>query len=301
MTMLETAAITLEIPLHPIRLLPLSDTGTMPDAVTETAGQGEEILHQPQYLPPRNQTERQLLSAWVNTHQAMFMTIAMSSYAIGRALRAIHRRDLLASLEWLGFAREARYASSAYTDLPALRQTLYEAYLRESMKCVHPGFSGVSNLESIMMELALRQLKQAVIACQAEDRAFAQRIGTACEEVAEADEFWWRAHGQAMRCMVRRPVSLARMDAQEKAKEKGMPSNFEEYREKVLREPKALKEYDAYFAVERRRGLSLDGWQRRLERALATADDYTARHGPVVGRARPARPQLFALLKHAAG
>ena len=149
------------------------------------------------------------------------------------------------------------------------------------------------------MELELRRLKQTVRACQTEDRAFAQRIVPAYDEVAAADQFWWHAHGLAMRRMVRQPVSLARMDAQQKASENRMPNNFDEYREKVLREPKALQEYDVYFGVERRGGLDLAGWKRRLERALATADDYTAPSGPILDRARPARPHLFAMIEAA--
>jgi hypothetical protein len=125
------------------------------------------------------------------------------------------------------------------------------------MKLVHPGFSSVSNLESIQMELGLRALKEALAACRLSEREFATSIDPACKEVFQADSFWWRSHGQAMRRMVRTPVSLARMDAKEKATEAGGSVDFEAYRNKVLRDPKALKEYDAYFSVERRPGLTL--------------------------------------------
>ena len=113
----------------------------------------------------------------------MFMTVAMSSYSIFRAITSMNLRDVDSTLEWLGFARDARLASAAYTDLPELTQALYEAYVRESMKLVHAGFSGVSNRESIVMELALRHLKDAVQTCRADDREFDHRIGPAYQEV----------------------------------------------------------------------------------------------------------------------
>src|SRR3954468_6611094 len=186
---IDTHSVVLDIPLHPIFILPLSDTGMMRDAIDGRADVRERRLYQPRHLPPRNRTESQLLSVWINTHQAMFMTVAMSAYAVTQAIRAIARRELPASLSWLGFAREARHAAAAYTDLRALTQPLYEAYLRESMKLVHPGFSGVSNLESIQMELGLRALKEALAACRLSDRDFAASIEPACKEVFQADSF----------------------------------------------------------------------------------------------------------------
>jgi hypothetical protein len=298
---IDTHSVVLDIPLHPIFILPLSDTGMMPDAIDGRADVRERRLYQPRHLPPRNRTESQLLSVWINTHQAMFMTIAMSSYAVTQAIRTIARRELSATLSWLGFAREARYAAAAYTDLGALTQPLYEAYVRESMKLVHPGFSGVSNLESIKMELCLRELKEALLTCMHSDREFVMSIDQACEEVSQADHFWWRSHGQAMRRMVRTPVSLARTDAKEKAKEAGGPVDFEAYRNKVLRDPKAQKEYDAYFSVERRPGLTLRSWQCHLTRALATADDYISQQGEIAERSLHARPHLFAMMTRVAG
>lgn len=297
--MTETESTKLDIPLHPIFVVPLAASGTMPD------GDGPEDtgalrLHQPRHLPPRNHTEHQLLSVWLNTHQALFMTVAMSSYAIARSIDAIGCRDLPAVLDWLELAREARFASAAYTHMDALTLPLYEAYVRESMKLVHPGFSGVSNLESVRMEQSLRDLKEAVQGCLAEDRAFAAAIEGAHERVCEADTFWWRAHGQAMRRMVRCPVSLARMDAKDKACASGAAYDFEAYRSKVLRDPKAMTDYDAYFSVERHPDLTLQTWRRNLVHVLAASDDYVTKHGPIADRARHARPFLFAIMDRAA-
>ena len=294
----DTTSVVLDIPLHPIFVVPLAATGTMPD------GDGPEDtaalpLHQPRHLPPRNRAEHQLLSVWLNTHQALFMTVAMSSYATLRAIDAIRCRDLQATLEWLELAREARFASAAYTHMEALTLPLYEAYVRESMKLVHPGFSGVSNLESVRMEQSLRELKEAAQACRAEDRGFAAEIERAHEQLCEADHFWWRSHGQAMRRMVRCPVSLARLDAKDKAKTGG-PCDFEAYRNQVLRDPKAMTDYDAYFSVERRADMSLQTWRRHLLRVLAASDDYVTQQGPVAERSRHARPFLFAILDRAA-
>src|SRR4051794_30370450 len=109
----DTHSVVLDIPLHPICILPLSDTGMMPDATDGRADMPERRLYQPCHLPPRNRTENQLLSVWINTHQAMFMTIAMGAYAVTRAIRSIARRELPATLSWLGYAREARLASAA--------------------------------------------------------------------------------------------------------------------------------------------------------------------------------------------
>lgn len=255
----------------------------------------ERRLYQPCHLPPRNRTESQLLSVWINTHQAMFMTTAMSSYAVTRATEAIASRERSTALLWLGFTREARNASAAYTDLPPLTQPLYEAYVRESMKLVHPGFSGVSNLESIKMELCLRKLRNTLSACMDSDREFALSIDPACEEVFQADQFWWRSHGKAMRRMVRTPVSLARTDAKERAKS-GSSVDFAEYRDKVLRDPKALKDYDAYFAVTRQSGLTLRNWRDNLICALSKADDYIPGQGEISKRSCHARPYLFEMI-----
>ena len=229
------------------------------------------------------------------------MTIAMSAYAVSRALQALARRDLSDTIEWLNLAGEARQASAAYTDLPALTQALYETYVRESMKLVHPGFSGVSNLESIRMELAMRELKQAFLTCQRDDFPLAQSISKAHEHMVQADQFWWISHGRAMRRMVRKTVSLARMDAKQQAHDADEEIAFDAYREKILRDPKALVEYDGYFAVERRAGLTLDRWRNELSRVLATADDYIAFTGPAVDRAKAARPHLFHLMDRARG
>jgi hypothetical protein len=295
----DTDCVALDIPLHPIFVVPLAANGAMPD-LDGPEDAAALRLYQPRHLPPRNRTERQLLSVWLNTHQALFMTVAMSSYAVLRAIDAIRIRDLPAVVEWLTLASEARFASAAYTHMDALTQPLYEAFVRESMKLVHPGFSGVSNLESVRMEQSLRELKDAAQACLAVDRGFAAGFERAHERLCEADHFWWRSHGQAMRRMVRCPVSLARMDAKGKASTSGGPYDFEAYRSKVLRDPKAMTDYDAYFSVERRADLTLRSWRRNLLRVLAASDDYVTQHGPVAERSRHARPFLFALMDQAA-
>lgn len=146
--MIKTNSIHLNVPLHPINILSLSNTGVMPNTGNDDLDSiANRRLHEPHNLPPRNRTENQLLSIWINTHQAMFMTIAMSAYAVLKAIIAMHQHNFSETLQWLMLAREARFASAAYTDLPVLTQPLYEAYVRESMKLVHPGFSGVSNSE----------------------------------------------------------------------------------------------------------------------------------------------------------
>ena len=57
----------------------------------------------------------------------------------------------------------------------------------------------------------------------------------------------------------------------------------------------------SYFSVERRPGLTLQGWQRHLTHALATADDYSAPQGEIAERSRHARPYLFAMMTQVAG
>src|SRR5687767_1832331 len=91
---IDTHSVVLDIPLHRIVILPLTETGMMPDALDERTDMHERRLYQPRHLPPRNRTESQLLSVWINTHQAMFMTIAMSSYAVSQAIRTIAGREL---------------------------------------------------------------------------------------------------------------------------------------------------------------------------------------------------------------
>ncbi|MGE3615898.1 MAG: hypothetical protein AB7L66_08485, partial [Gemmatimonadales bacterium] len=271
-----TRARSVAVGHHPVHVVPLSETGLVPRAAGGVPkGRPSARLHVCRHLPPTNPTEETLLSIWINTHQAMFFTTGICASAVHRIAGYLDERrapDEVIPVAELAVA--CRHASAAYTSLPHLDRELYEAYVRESMMLVHPGFSGVSNREAIAMEASLRRLKTAQTGLASADGALARSLEPALEAVYAADRFWWKHHGIAMAKMVGRPVSLARMDYKKQLMHGSGDGSFDDYRNRVLRQTDALDDYDGYFAVERRADLTVDDYRRDLAAALARSAPY---------------------------
>ena len=137
--------IDLGISCEPIKIVSLSPDGLLPTP----AGVRHPDLEKPffcRHLPPRNTTEETLLSIWINTHQAMFISTGIAAFSIIRMIEHIKSAASVEEIgEWAELATSCRLASAVYTDLPSLSREHYEAYVRESMRTVNEGFSGVSN------------------------------------------------------------------------------------------------------------------------------------------------------------
>lgn len=252
-------------------------------------------LHECAHLPPRNPEEELLISNWVNTHQAMFMATGIAAqcvFSLSDALRRDLESDEIQS--WIQLCIDCRLASAVHTDLPYFTRERYVGYVRESMKKVHEGFSGVSNLASIMMEASLKELKQ-------ESKAYKSRHGSypkddPYESVSKADKVWWKHHGKAMVKLVVDPISLARIDFKKRQMGSGQFEEFEDYRSRVLRHSQALKDYDRYFAVERRDDLSVENYRTLLSEALELTADYVAQSGVIDEFRERCTPALFKAL-----
>ncbi|MEZ4457644.1 MAG: hypothetical protein R2882_14015 [Gemmatimonadales bacterium] len=297
-----TRARSVAVDRLPVHVVPLSETGLIPRATG--GGRTREPaprLHECRHLPPTNPTEATLLSIWINTHQAMFFSTGICASAVHRIADYLDERrgpDEVIPVAELAVA--CRHASAAYTSLPHLDRDLYEAYVRESMRLVHPGFSGVSNREAIAVEASLRRLKTAQAGLASADGALARSLEPALDAVYAADRFWWKHHGIAMARMVGHPVSLARLDYKEQLTHGSGDGSFDDYRSRVLRQTDALDDYDGYFAVERRADLTIDDYRRDLSAALARSAPYVDATGPLADYRRDGEASLFAVLDLAA-
>lgn len=253
----------------------LSQDGLVPRAQASATPPPREICLYP-YLLPRSPAEGTLLSGWVNTHQALFISTGCAAQCVTQLLELLAKPavDLDRVAELSGRAVDCRRASAAYTSLPFLNREGYEAYIRESMKCVHPGFSGVSNREAMALEKSLGRLKRAQ---QRLPRATALAVRPLLAGIYEADREWWRHHGRAMARYVTNPVSLARMDFKHQAR----PESFDLYRQRVLRNSRAMADYDRYFAVTRSSDLSPGHYRAVLTECLQRSDPYVDEQGPL--------------------
>jgi hypothetical protein len=265
-----------EVECLPIHVITLSCDGLLPEDPPGTS----DISLRPEpfvckHLPPSNLTEQTLLSIWVNTHQAMFISTGISAYCVNQITRLIdEEEDDGQILEYIDLAIACRLASAAYTSLPYLTKELYESYIRESMKQVHPGFSGVSNQEAISMEKSIRQLKKAQADLGYRNKKLANALNQELKLLYMADKTWWRHHGKAMSKLVENPVSLARADFKSQSKQNDGNKSFNEYRDQILRTQDATSDYDQYFAVKRSGQLSALHYRDVLQDALDKSSTY---------------------------
>ena len=278
---LSANAPSLELEYEPIQIIPLSPDGLLPKSTvtTETAQQLSDYEYR--YLPPQNHLEKSLMSVWVNTHQAMFISTGIAASCVRHLSRLITSREFIPETFgwWVDTAVACRLSSAAYTSLPPLTLDLYERYVRRSMMAVHPGFSGVSNREAIAMETCLRYLKSAQRALSSVAPTLAADIEPQIERVYEAERVWWRAHGKAMSKYVTNPVSLARMDYLHQKQEDGSDDGFTDYRHRVLRNTSALDDYDSYFGVTRSVTVSAADYISLLDNVMRRSAPYVERSG----------------------
>lgn len=274
-------ASSIKLEYEPIQVIPLSPDGLLP--TSGAAGEASQKLndYRYRYRPPQNDLEKTLMSVWVNTHQAMFISTGIAASCVGRLSRLVAARDLGPDRFgwWIDTAVACRLASAAYTSLPPLTLDRYESYIRKSMMAVHPGFSGVSNREAISMETCLRQLKSAQKQLASAHPSLAADIESQLERVYEAERIWWRAHGKAMSKYVTDPTSLARMDYLRQKQEGGGDGDFTEYRRRVLRDPNALDDYDRYFGVTRSEPVSAADYIALLDNVMRRSAPYVEQSG----------------------
>ena len=260
----------------PIHVITLSHDGLLPEnQVIDSQVTPQTELYVCKHLPTSNLTEQTLLSIWVNTHQAMFISTGISAYCVNQVTRLIDEgADKDKIVEFVDLAIDCRLASAAYTSLPHLTKELFESYLRESMKQVHPGFSGVSNREAISMETSLRGLKTAQANLGYRNIKLANVINKELKRLYMGDKIWWQHHGKAMSKLVTKRVSLARTDFNNRSKQNSGNKNFNEYRDQILKSNNATSDYDNYFAVKRSRQLTAQHYRVVLENALEKSSHY---------------------------
>ena len=276
-----THSIKLQVPCQRIYIMRLTKNGLLPiQHEIFPPLDDKPQLYDCKNLPPQNLTEQTLLSIWINTHQAMFMAIGMAAHCVSKIIELVAQNADLAEIKkFIQLAVDCRLSSAAYTSLPFLTRELYEAYIRESMKTVHPGFSGVSNQEAIAMETSLRQLKAAAGDLAQVNKQLAVALRPELERLYDADTEWWKYHGKAMGKYVLNPVSLARMDFKDQKAKGSGDKNFEAYRDRILRRDSALADYDQYFAVERSDTLTLQHYCRTLTATLERSWPYIEHTG----------------------
>jgi hypothetical protein len=288
----------LDVAFEPVKIVYLTQSGLLPDQVGIISALPPAEEHQFRELPPQNLTENILMSMWLNTHQAMFMSTGLSACCI-TIVSGLIRDQTSLEIEtdeithYLELAHYARLASAAYTGLPHLTRDLYEAYIRESMRLVHPGFSGVSNQEAIAMEKSLHELKNVQTELAYRNKLLGTHLLPYFNDLYAADRRWWRFHGLAMSKLVETPISLARMDFSNTAKAN---ENFDEYRNKVLRNTKVLGEYDRYFAVRRKDGLSIEDYRNQLQACLRRSEPYVNNEGELAMYREQGYTALFKIL-----
>lgn len=266
---------------QPISIIPLSNDGYLPTDVSSLEKPPSFEHYKFTYLPPKNLTEKILMSMWINCHQAMFISTSIAASCIRLIIKklASPERCINEIGELISTAISCRLSSAVYTSLPFLNQKLYEQYVRLSMQEVHRGFSGVSNRESIAMEESLRNLKVAHLSLLKEDRLFAEAVNTDLKRLYEADKSWWRFHGKAMRKYVTDPLSLARIDYFTQKQSGSNDSKFKDYRERELRNEKALNNYDLYFGIDRSTKLGTEDYYALLDITLNRTEFYIDQSG----------------------
>lgn len=293
-----TEDVQLDVAFEPVKIVYLTQSGLLPEQVETNNVLTPSKEHRFRELPPQNLTENILMSMWLNTHQAMFISTGLSAYCtkiVSDLIRVQTTLDIETDkvIHYLELARDARLASAAYTGLPYLTKDLYESYIRESMKLVHPGFSGVSNQEANAMEKSLHDLKNTQTDLAYRNKSLAARLSVYFKELYTADRTWWRFHGLAMSKLVETPVSLARMDFANTAR---AHENFNEYRNKVLRNTKLLGDYDRYFAVQRKEGLSIGDYRNQLYACLRRSEPYVDNDGDLAMYREQGNASLFKIL-----
>ena len=275
---------------HSIYIMRLSYNAALPleDGPAAHDRLGEPRAYVPITSVPGTEEEAAALSAWVNTHQSMFLAIGAASTALTLALNRLEDGDVPAATRFLSFARDLRLASSVYTYLPTVDREVYERFLRPAMKLVRSSFSGVSSREAIAFSLLIKRARAAapvgVSASQHHLREFYQ----ARKECLDADATWWKMHLEAMHRMVRAPVSLAQQEFRRSVKEEGLNKSYSEFLATSLQVPESLDDYDRFFGCERGPVTSKE-YVANLDLSLSLSDKHISAEEPY-SRYRAALP-----------
>ena len=296
-----TESRSINVDCLPVHIIQLTKDGLLPEKLENSPPLEKDTdLHVCKHLPPGNLTEQTLLSIWINTHQAMFIATGISAYCVIQIIQHIKQGEDLETIRYfIQLAIDCRLSSAAYTSLPHLTKELYEAYIRESMMLVHPGFSGVSNQEAITMEHCLRELKKAQSELGYSNRSLAKALTSELEILYNADRTWWKFHGKAMAKLVENPVSLARMDFKHQRNQGSGDKSFDDYRNRILRQEDAVADYDSYFAVKRNDQLSIQDYKRTLISALERSSHYVDPGGQLADYREKGETTLHAAIDHA--
>lgn len=293
-----TQSAKLDVAARTIKVISLSSNG-LPPKHTGASKTKEFPKHQCKNLPPRNPNEEVLLSIWINTHQAMFISTGIAAQCTLNLSELIRQGSDKEQLEyWTDLATRCRLASAVYTNLPHLTRELYVAYLRESMKTVHQGFSGVSNMEAIVMESSLKTLKHAFKETRKTSSLYEKTCKPFYEKVSKADKVWWKHHGRAMLKLVDEPISLARLDFKKMQMQNRELQGFDDYRNNILRQNSATRDYDNYFAVQRNDQLTIDDYRDTLRYTIDNASIYIEEKGIMSEYKENGTPALLEALDH---
>jgi len=263
---------------NPIYIMTLPCSGLMPlaNGPTQPNGNGtSRKTYVPITILPETEEEKDALSAWVNTHQSMFMTVGAASAALTGALTSIDNANLEGAIQYLQIAQHLRLASAVYTYLPTVGPEVYERFLRQAMKRVRPGFSGVSSREAIAFGSLLKRVREASPPPDSSLEKFTQ----AKQGCLDADDFWWKMHSNAMHRMVKLPVSLAQHEFRRSVKEEGLEKSYSEYLTTTLQVPESLDDYDRFFGCQRG-SITTQEYVTNLEQSLSLSDQYITTETP---------------------
>jgi len=264
--------------VNPIHVIELPNRAELPLAAPCLPQSAEDDPRTPYVAAgpgPTRESEQLALSMWINTHQALFLTVGAASAALRAALDLVRAEDYAAAAHWLGVARDLRLSSAAYTALPAMTREVYESFIRPSMLEVRPGFSGVSSRESIVFAALVVEWSEPSLLERAAAQPGRSGVQTALDELHGADETWWRGHAGAMRTLVNVPVSLAMAEYKRRVDEQHTRMKYGDFLKTNLQCPDALVDYDRYFGVERRE-LSPARYLETFERALDLSGPYVS-------------------------
>ena len=283
----------------PIFIMRLPCSGVMPLVDGSTPYDGNRVsrkVYVPVTILPESEEEEDALSAWVNTHQSMFMTVGAAAAALTGALNSIENANLSNAIRYLQIAQSLRLASAVYTCLPTVERGVYERFLRPAMKQVRPGFSGVSSREAIAFGSLLKRVRETSPASGSAEMSYLKEFNQAKQACLNADDLWWKMHSAAMHRMVKVPVSLAQHEFRRSVKEEAFEKSYSEFLTSSLQVPASLDDYDRFFGCQRG-SITAQEYVINLEYSLSLSDHYISREKPFSTYRKMLREQVSRLLE----
>lgn len=262
---------------HPIYEAVLPASGLMPLTRQDDALSQSPVPYSGYTIHPRTGEERDALSAWINTHQAMFYTVGAACVSIVAGFGALKLPDPTTAIALFKAAAALRLSSAAYTSLPGLKLEMYEAYVRPTMLESRPGFSGVSSREAIAFAALLNDIQSFLR--NSRETEDIPSLRNALEHILVADDCWWKHHALAMRTLVQRPVSLAQEEYRKRVHGGRLGLTFQEFKEATLQSTDASDNYDRYFGIRRAAIVGHKYYEARCILAYEMARPYTDQEG----------------------